>query len=146
MGARTRTRTRTRRYCKSCHRRHSGRCMHGGAGEGAANYMLRTVGSGDQQYANVFEQGRYPGQSNAIIDQNTGQRAGGRRRRNHKRGGTFLSSALVPASLLAASYLYSRRKGRGSKSRRTRRRFRGGYRGNNFSVSQPLSPAPYPGN
>lgn len=139
MGRKSR---RTRRTCKSCHRRHSGRCMHGGAS--AAEYMLKTVGAGNQQYANVFDQGRYPGQSNAIIDQNTGQRAGGKRRR--KRGGTFLSSALVPASLLAASYMYSRRKGRGSMNRRTRRRFRGGYRGNNFSVSQPLSPAPYPGN
>lgn len=122
--------------------RRTKRRMRGGAG--AAEYMLKTVGAGNQQYANVFDQGRYPGQSNAIIDQNTGQRAGGRRKR--RRGGTFLSSALVPASLLAASYLYSRRKGRGSKfSRRTRRRFRGGYRGNNLSVSRPLSPAPYPG-
>jgi hypothetical protein len=138
------TRTRRRRYCKSCHRRHSGRCMRGGGDSAAAN-MLRVVGSGPEQYNNVFRQGLYPGQSNAIIDRVTGQRAGGRRRR--KRGGTFLSSALVPASLLAASYFYSRRKGRGSRSsRRTRRRFRGGFRGNNLSVSHPLSPAPYPGN
>ena len=140
--SRSRGRTRGRKYCKVCHHRHTGKCMHGGAS--AAEYMLKTVGAGNTQYANVFDQGRYPGQSNAIIDQNTGQRAGGRRRR--KRGGTFLSSALVPASLLAASYMYSRRKGRGSMNRRTRRRFRGGFRGNNLSVSHPLSPAPYPGN
>ena len=139
------SRSRGRKNGKSCHRRHrhTRKCMHGGAS--AAEYMLKTVGTGDQQYANVFDQGRYPGQSNAVIDKITGQRAGGRRRK-HKRGGTFLSSALVPASLLAASYMYSRRKGRGSMNRHSRRRFRGGFRGNNLSVSHPLSPAPYPGN
>ncbi len=116
--------------------------MHGGAS--AAQYMLDTVGDGNRQYNDVFRQGGMNHtQSNAIISL-SGKQAGGRRRK-HKRGGTFLSSALVPASLLAASYMYSRRKGRGSMNRRTRRRFRGGFRGNNLSVSHPLSPAPYPG-
>lgn len=136
MGRRTRSRNSRSRH------RHSRRCMHGG--DSAAEYMLKTVGAGNRQYDDTFRQGVHPGQSNAIWSL-SGKQAGGRRRRR-KRGGTFLSSALVPASLLAASYMYSRRKGRGSRSdRRTRRRFRGGFRGNNLSVSHPLSPAPYPG-
>lgn len=133
------TKTRRRNKCNMCGGRHKGRCMRGGAS--AAEYMISQVGLGNRQYDDVFRIGGVGGtsQSNAIVSV-AGQRAGGRRRR---RGGSFLTSALVPASLLAASYAYSRRR-RGN-NRSTRRRFRGGYRGNYLSASNHLSPAPYPG-
>jgi len=135
-------------HCRHCssgcmHRghKHTARRHRGGGGMGtsstsAADYMLKTVGAGDVQYNNVFRVGGLGGtsQSNAILDNVTGQRAGGRRRR---RGGSFIGNALVPASLLAATYAYHKSRGhRHSKHRR----FRGG---NNYSVRYPLSPASY---
>ena len=103
-------------------------------GAGAANsssysdgqsYMLATVGGGDVQYNNVFRQGGMNNsQSNAIMDQVTGQRAGGRKRGSNKKGGSFVTDAIVPAAFLAGTYLYSRRRGKPgySKKRSFRRR------------------------
>lgn len=90
------------------------------------SYMLSTVGDGNQQYNNVFRQGGMNNsQSNAIMDQVTGQRAGGRRRKSNKRGGSFVTDAIVPAAFLAGTYLYSRRRGnRGSSRKRSFRRRR----------------------
>jgi hypothetical protein len=90
------------------------------------SYMLATVGGTNQQYDNVFRQGGMNNsQSNAIMDQVTGQRAGGRRRRSNKRGGSFVTDAIVPAAFLAGTYLYSRRRGnKGSSRKRSFRRRR----------------------
>ncbi len=104
-------------------------------GAGAANpasysdgqsYMLATVGGTNQQYDNVFLQGgQNAGQSNAIQGLQ-GQHAGGRRRRrSNKRGGSFVTDAIVPAAFLAGTYLYSRRRGnKGSSRKRSFRRRR----------------------
>jgi hypothetical protein len=102
-------------------------------GAGAANpssyssgttYMEQTVGGTNQQYDNVFLQGGPDSntQSNAIVGLQ-GQRAG-RRRRSNKRGGSFVADAIVPATFLAGTYLYSRRRGKPgySKKRSFRRR------------------------
>lgn len=108
-----------------------GRSYKGGAG--AANpssyssgttYMEQTVGGTNMQYDNVFLQGgKDTSQSNAIVGLQ-GQRAGGRRRRYSKRGGSFVTDAIVPAAFLAGTYLYSRRRGKPgySKKRSFRRR------------------------
>jgi hypothetical protein len=101
------------------------RSYRGGSGSysDAQSYMLSTVGSGDTQYNNVFRQGGMNhSQSNAILDQNTGQRAG--TRRMIKRGGSWVSDAVVPAALLAGTYLYSRRRGNKSYRKRSFRRRR----------------------
>jgi len=88
------------------------------------SYMLSTVGNENTQYGNVFNQGGMnTSQSNAIIGLQ-GQRAGGRRGRMSKRGGSWVTDAVVPAALLAGSYLYSRRRGNKSHKRRTFRRRR----------------------
>ena len=99
-------------------------------GAGAANpstyssgttYMEQTVGGANQQYDNVFLQGgQNAGQSNAIQGLQ-GQHAGGRRRYS-KRGGSFVTDAIVPAAFLAGTYLYSRR--RGNKNYSKKRSFR----------------------
>ena len=90
------------------------------------SYMLSTVGGTNQQYDNVFLQGgQNAGQSNAIQGLQ-GQHAGGRRRRrSNKRGGSFVTDAIVPAAFLAGTYLYSRRRGnKGSSRKRSFRRRR----------------------
>ena len=103
-------------------------------GAGAANpasyssgstYMEQTVGGSNDQYNNVFLQGgKDTSQSNAIVGLQ-GQRAGGRRRRSNKRGGSFVTDAIVPAAFLAGTYLYSRRRGnKGSSRKRSFRRRR----------------------
>ena len=106
------------------------RSYRGGAGaanpssySSAATYMQQTVGGTNQQYDNVFRQGGMnTSQSNAIIGLE-GQRAGGRRR--NKRGGSFVTDAIVPAAFLAGTYLYSRRRGnKGSSRKRSFRRRR----------------------
>ena len=119
--ARTRSRSRSRSSSSS---RKMSRSYRGGAGSysDAQSYMLSTVGGSDTQYNNVFRQGGMNNtQSNAIINQNTGQRAGAKRRMI-KRGGSWVSDAVVPAALLAGTYLYSRR--RGNKSSYRKRSFR----------------------
>jgi len=92
----------------------------------AQSYMMSTVGGSDTQYNDVFRQGGMnQTQSNAIINQNTGYQAGGRRRRgSNKRGGSWISDAIVPAAFLAGSYLYSRRRGNKSFKKRSFRRRR----------------------
>ena len=129
-------------HCHHCsascnHRGHKHTARHQRGGASASEYMLQVAGNGDTQYNNVFKVGGLGGtsQSNAILNNITGQRAGGRRRR---RGGSFLANALVPASLLAATYAYHKRSGH---KHSKHRRHRGG---NNFSVRYPLSPASYP--
>jgi hypothetical protein len=100
------------------------RSYRGGAYSDAQSYMLSTVGDTNTQYNNVFRQGGMNhSQSNAIMDQVTGQRAG-RRRSMVKRGGSWVSDAVVPAALLAGSYLYSRRRGNNSYRKRSFRRRR----------------------
>jgi hypothetical protein len=103
------------------------RSYRGGAGaanpssySSASTYMGQTVGGVNEQYGRVFDQGG-PNltQSNAIMGLQ-GQRAG--RRRSNKRGGSFVTDAIVPAAFLAGTYLYSRR--RGNKSYSKKRSFR----------------------
>ena len=111
----SRSRSRGRSKCRS-------RNYRGGAGSysDAQSYMLSTVGGSDVQYNNVFRQGGMNHtQSNAIINQNTGQHAGTKK---NKKGGSWVSDAVVPAALLAGTYLYSRR--RGNKSSYRKRSFR----------------------
>jgi hypothetical protein len=98
------------------------RSMRGGYSD-SASYMESVVGNTNDQYNRVFQQGGInTSQSNAIMSV-TGQRAGGRRGKG-KRGGSWVSDAIVPAAFIAGSYLYSRRKGFKSASRKTRRRRR----------------------
>jgi len=95
--------------------------MKGGYSD-SASYMQSVVGGTNDQYNRVFQQGGInTSQSNAIMSV-TGQRAGGRRK--GKRGGSWVSDAIVPAAFIAGSYLYSRRKGSRSSFRKTRRRRR----------------------
>jgi hypothetical protein len=105
------------------------RSYRGGAGAAnpasysdAQSYMLSTVGPGNVQYNNVYDQSLSNTQSGSIVGLQ-GQRAGGRRRSN-KRGGSFVADAIVPAAFLAGTYLYSRRRGKPgySKKRSFRRR------------------------
>jgi hypothetical protein len=111
------TRSRSRGRSRSRSRNYRG----GASYSDAQSYMLSTVGGSDAQYNNVFRQGGMNhSQSNAIINQNTGQQAGGRRM--IKRGGSWVSDAVVPAALLAGTYLYSRR--RGNKSSYRKRSFK----------------------
>ena len=72
--------------------------------------MLKTVGSGNQQWENVFENPGYTEPSNAIIGLQ-GQRAGGKTRR--RKGGDILSTAAVPLALLGAQQMYGRKKQEG---------------------------------
>jgi hypothetical protein len=119
------------RRSRSRSRSRSRRRYRGGAG--AANpssyssgttYMEQTVGGTNQQYNNVFDIAGPDSntQSNAIIGLQ-GQRAGGRRKYS-KKGGSFVTDAIVPAAFLAGTYLYSRRRGKPgySKKRSFRRR------------------------
>ena len=102
-------------------------------GAGAANpasyssgstYMEQTVGPANAQYSRVFDiAGPDKSQSNAITGLQ-GQKAGGRRRYS-KKGGSFVTDAIVPAAFLAGTYLYSRRRGnKGSSRKRSFRRRR----------------------
>jgi|688.fasta_scaffold1563739_1 hypothetical protein len=91
----------------------------------AATFMEQTLGNANAQYNRVFDIAGPDGsrQSNAIVGIQ-GQRAGRRRRRSNKRGGSFVTDAIVPAAFLAGTYLYSRRRGKPgySKKRSFRRR------------------------
>ena len=117
--------------------RRSRRSYRGGVGNGmqgaaspssysdSQSYMLATVGNENTQYGNVFNQGTSNlSQSNGIVGlQGQKSSGGGRRRyRGSKRGGSWVTDAVVPAALLAGSYLYSRRRGNKSHKRRTFRR------------------------
>ena len=115
-------------------RRSSRRSYRGGAGAAspssysdAQSYMLATVGNENTQYNNVFDQSLNHSQSGSIVGLQ-GQQSGGRRGRGRKgmskRGGSWVTDAVVPAALLAGSYLYSRRRGNKSHKKRTFRRRR----------------------
>jgi hypothetical protein len=83
----------------------------------AGNYALNTVGSGDQQWNDTFQQvsgvsnNGFPGSSNALRSL-SGQILGGSRR--SKRGGNILPAVLneaaVPLSLLAMQQSYNSKK------------------------------------
>ena len=91
----------------------------------AASFVGATVGTGDQQYDNVFKGANLPngnevvglqGQNTQIpasLPQSAGNMMGGKRRRTKKGGywGQVLSTALVPFGLWAAQNRYSKRKG-----------------------------------
>uniref|UniRef100_A0A6C0HR12 Uncharacterized protein n=1 Tax=viral metagenome TaxID=1070528 RepID=A0A6C0HR12_9ZZZZ len=91
----------------------------------AASFVKATVGSGDQQYDNVFKGANLPngneivglqGQNTKIpasLPQSAGNMNGGKRRRTKRGGywGQVLSTALVPFGLWAAQNRYSKRKG-----------------------------------
>ena len=91
----------------------------------AASFVKATVGTGDQQYDNVFKGANLPngneivglqGQNTGIpasLPQSAGNMMGGKRRRSKKGGywGQVLSTALVPFGLWAAQNRYSKRKG-----------------------------------
>jgi hypothetical protein len=89
----------------------------------AGNYTLNTVGNGDQQWKDTFEQvpgasnSGYPGSSNTLRSL-SGQILGGRGRR--RRGGNILPAVLneaaVPLSLLALQQSYKRNKKGGNGS------------------------------
>jgi hypothetical protein len=86
-------------------------------GGGAAENMLRIVGTGDQQYDNVFRQGT-PGQSNVIRPLSSG---GSRRRKRGGLWGQVINQAIVPASILGLQQTYRRKKSGGKKTRKYRR-------------------------
>lgn len=99
-------------------------------GQSAHEYVQDQVGTGDQQYKNVFE-GSVNNSGNAIVGL-SGQQSvrpvqtqlGGKRRT--KRGGYWgqvLSTALVPFGLWAAQNRFSKRRGhaRGGKTRKHRK-------------------------
>lgn len=100
----------------------------GGAAAGAANpstydsastYMRATVGSGNQQYDNVFESSKNSSNSNSIVGLQ-GQRAGKRGGTKKRRGGYWsqvINQAIIPFTLLGLQQTYRRKKG-GRKTRR----------------------------
>ena len=125
-------------------RKHRSRRRYRGGG-GAADYMLQTVGTGDQQYKNVFDiNSPLKAEGNTIVGlqgQNTEWPAnsginsaaiksmtGGKRRR--RRGGFLgqaINQAVVPLSILGMQQSFKKSKRMGGK-RHTRRR-RGGFLG-----------------
>lgn len=124
-------------------RKHRSRKYYRGGG-GAADFMLQTVGTGDQQYNNVFDiNSPFKAQGNTIVGlqgQNTEWPAdvginspaaramtGGKRRRKRRGGflGEVVNQAVVPLSILGMQQSYKKRRGG---KRHTRRR-RGGFLG-----------------
>jgi hypothetical protein len=96
----------------------------------AASFMKATVGSGNQQYNNVFDMGKQGNHSNAIVGLQ-GQKAGRRRSRSKKGGskrkkggfwGHVINQAIVPFSILGMQQSYRRKRSGGSKTKRHRRR------------------------
>lgn len=118
-----------KRHSRS-NKRHSRRHKKGGNSASpstysdASSYMLRTVGTGEQQYNNVFSQSSSAnGMGNAIVGLQ-GQKAG-RRRKSRKGGfwGSMLSQAVVPLSILGMQQSFRKRGSKmGTRSRRHRRR------------------------
>jgi hypothetical protein len=123
-------------------RSHKRRMSRGGTGVASLPYTSATgyekwmLGSENDQYARVFDQGGpNNSQSNAIMaNQNSGtlgylpyQRAGKRRgsrklSRRHKKGGflgNVVNQAIVPFGLVGLNQYYGKR--RGSKTRKTRK-------------------------
>lgn len=99
-------------------------------GDSAWQSVMSAVGSGNTQWQNVFgpdsrAMGNGITHANGTPNTNMSLKlSGGRRRRRGKKGGDLVSTlgtAVVPFGLLALNQTYGRR-GKGSKSRRTRRR------------------------
>ncbi len=89
----------------------------------AQSYMRATVGTGNQQYNNVFDIGT-KGQSN-IIKGLQGQSAGSRkhRRTRSKKGGFWgqvINQAIVPFSILGLQQTFRRSKRGGKHTRKHR--------------------------
>jgi hypothetical protein len=87
--------------------------------DSASTYMRATVGTGNQQYNNVFESSKNSSNSNSIVGLQ-GQRAGKRGGTKKRRGGYWsqvINSAIIPFTLLGLQQTYRRKKG----GRRTRR-------------------------
>ena len=107
---------------------HRKRSNHRRGGSGAANpssydsastYMRATVGTGNQQYDNVFESSKNSSNSNSIVGLQ-GQRAGKRGGTKKRRGGYWsqvINQAIIPFTLLGLQQTYRRKKG-GRKTRR----------------------------
>uniref|UniRef100_A0A6C0EQQ1 Uncharacterized protein n=1 Tax=viral metagenome TaxID=1070528 RepID=A0A6C0EQQ1_9ZZZZ len=119
---------------KSYRKRSSSR-RHKKGGAGAANpssysdaqsYMKATVGSGDQQYNNVFSSSHSSNSNSGSIVGLQGQKAGSRKRSasRRKRGGLWgqiINQALVPFSILGMQQTYRKRRHGGKKSHKNRR-------------------------
>jgi hypothetical protein len=113
---------------RTSHRKRSNRRRGGASAPGAANpssydsastYMRATVGTGNQQYNNVFESSKNSSNSNSIVGLQ-GQRAGKRVGTRKKRGGYWsqvINQAIIPFTLLGLQQTYRRKKG-GRKTRR----------------------------
>jgi len=128
----------SKRYHKHSGRKHGGR-RHKRGGAGAANpssysdsqsYMKATVGSGNEQYDNVFSSARSHNSNSGAIVGLQGQKAGSRRNRSRRGGsrkrrgglwGQIVSQAMVPFSILGMQQTY-RRKSRGGRGRKSARR------------------------
>lgn len=125
---------------KHSRRRHSHRVKRGGSYSSASTYGGYVNGSGNEQFARVFDQsGPYSGRESNIIVGVQGQNAvqpgapsaqqlsrvqtAGRRHR--KRGGFLgqvINQAIVPFGLLGLQQTYRRKRHGGRKSRRHSRR------------------------
>ena len=111
---------------RTSHRKRSNRRRGGAAGaanpstyDSASSYMRATVGSGNQQYDNVFESSKNSSNSNSIVGLQ-GQRAGKRGGTKKRRGGYWsqvINQAIIPFTLLGLQQTYRRKKG-GRKTRR----------------------------
>jgi hypothetical protein len=81
--------------------------------------MRAAVGTGNQQYNNVFESSKNATNSNSIVGLQ-GQRAGKRARTKKRRGGYWsqvINNAIIPFTLLGLQQTYRRKRG-GKKTRR----------------------------
>jgi len=106
---------------KTHSRRRKGSCKNKKGGyTSAADYMLKTVGTGNEQYNDVFDQSKSHTQSNAIVSLNGKQHAGKRRSKTQKGGfwGSLLKTAAVPLAILGLQQTFGRRKRGGKKTRR----------------------------
>ena len=116
------------------HTKHRRRTMRGGTGcSGASGCGVLSNGSFDQQLSKLDSNMFAP--SNNYTNLFTGKSACGmtggkypKKKRGKKHGGSGLTAIAVPAALVAANQMYSRkgRKGRKGKSMRRRRSMRGG--------------------
>lgn len=110
------------------HRAGGRRHKRGGAGAAspssysdAQSFMRATVGTGNQQYDNVFLSSRNANSNSGAIVGLQGQKAGTKRRR--KRGGLWgqiINQAIVPFSILGMQQTYRRKRHGGKHTRRHR--------------------------
>ena len=104
---------------RSNRRRGGGNAANPSSYDSASSYMRATVGTGTQQYNNVFESSKNSSNSNSIVGLQ-GQRAGKRGGTKRKRGGYWsqvINNAIIPFTLLGLQQTYRRKKG-GKKTRR----------------------------